>query len=167
MTSAHEVAPLRELTRTEAEDFVYAEVALLDEARFREWLELFTRDGVYWIPANEPDHDPDQHVSIIHDTREQLADRITRLELGRAVREVQPRMLHLVSNVRVTNAAGGERAEVLVAMVVHEVHGTHIAAQPAHCRYLLRADSGGWRIARKTVVLLENDHYLPNLTNLY
>lgn len=165
--TAHEVAPVRRLTRTQAEDFVYAEVALLDEARFREWLELFTRDGVYWIPANEPDHDPDRHVSIVYDTREQLAERITRLELGRAVREVQPRMLHLVGNVRVVEAPEDESVEVLAAMVVHEVHGAHIAVRPAHCRYLLRADPGGWRIARKTVVLLENDHYLPNLTSLY
>ena len=165
--TAHELAPVRELTRTEAEDFVYAEVALLDEGRFREWLELFTSDGVYWIPANEPDHDPGRHVSIVYDTRERLADRIARLELGRAVREVPPRMLHLVGNVRVATAPGGEGVEVLVAMVVHEVHGALTAAHPARCRYLLRADPGGWRIARKTVVLLENDHYLPNLTNLY
>lgn len=165
--TAHELAPVRELTRTEAEDFVYAEVALLDEARYREWLELFTRDGVYWIPANSPDRDPDRYVSIVYDTRERLAERITRLELGRAVREVQPRMLHLVGNVRVVGAAGGEGVEVLAAMVVHEVHGAHIAARPAQCRYTLRADPGGWRMARKTVVLLENDHYLPNLTNLY
>ena len=165
--TTHEVAPARGLTRAEAEDFVYAEVALLDEARFREWLELFTSDGVYWIPANEPDHDPDRHVSIVYDTREQLADRITRLELGRAVREVQPRMLHLVGNVRVVEAPESEGVEVLAATVVHEVHGAHSTAQPAQCRYLLRADPGGWRIARKTVVLLENDHYLPNLTSLY
>ncbi len=165
--TAHDIAPARELTRTEAEDFIYAEVALLDGGRFREWLELFTSDGVYWIPANEPDHDPKRHVSIIYDTRDLLAERITRLELGRAVREVQPRMLHLVGNVRVVNAGGGAGVEVLAAMVVHEVHGAHTAARPAQCRYLLRAGPGGWRIARKTVVLLENDHYLPNLTNLY
>lgn len=165
--TAHELAPVRELTRAEAEDFVYAEVALLDEARFQEWLELFTHDGVYWIPANLPECDPGRHVSIVYDTRELLAERITRLELGRAVREVQPRMLHLVSNVRVVNAAGDAGVEVVAAMVVHEVHGAHTTARPAQCRYLLRADPGGWRIARKTVFLLENDHYLPNLTNLY
>ena len=74
-------------------------------------------------------------------------------------------MLHLVGNVRVVDAPGG--VQVLAAMVVHEVHGAHTTAHPARCRYLLRADPDGWRIARKTVVLLENDHYLPNLTNLY
>src|SRR3546814_10799890 len=54
-----------------------------------------------------------------------LADRITRLELGRAVREVQPRMLHLVGNVRVVEAPESEGVEVLAATVVHEVHGAH------------------------------------------
>jgi 3-phenylpropionate/cinnamic acid dioxygenase small subunit len=37
-----------ELTR-EVEQFLYREARLLDERRFREWLELFTDDARYWM----------------------------------------------------------------------------------------------------------------------
>ncbi|MDT7556456.1 MAG: hypothetical protein QOI68_926, partial [Pseudonocardiales bacterium] len=86
------------MRRADAEDFVYAEAALLDGGRFGEWLELFAEDGVYWVPANEADNDPERHVSIIYDTRDGLADRIARYQLGRVVQEVPSRTLHLVGN---------------------------------------------------------------------
>ena len=32
-------------------DFLYREARLADEARYAEWLELWTDDAVYWVPA--------------------------------------------------------------------------------------------------------------------
>lgn len=32
------------------EEFLYAEAELLDQRRFREWLDLFTEDARYWMP---------------------------------------------------------------------------------------------------------------------
>ena len=37
--------------RHKVEDFLYLEAELLDERRFREWLELFTDDIHYWMPV--------------------------------------------------------------------------------------------------------------------
>ena len=34
-----------------AVDFLYREARLADEARYAEWLALWTDDGVYWVPA--------------------------------------------------------------------------------------------------------------------
>ncbi len=32
-------------------DFLYREARLADEARYADWLALWTDDGVYWVPA--------------------------------------------------------------------------------------------------------------------
>lgn len=170
MTEMIETTASSQLTRADAEEFVYDEVALLDAGRYRDWLELFAEDGVYWVPSNELDHDPDRHVSIIYDTRVQLADRITRLELGRVVQELPSRTLHLVGNVRLRpdGSAGGEQrtVDVAAAMSIHEVHRDRAAVHPAHCHYRLRPTSHGWRIGLKKVALLDNDQYFGNLAYL-
>ena len=39
------------LSRSEAEDILYAEARLLDERRHNEWLGMLTADAVYWMPC--------------------------------------------------------------------------------------------------------------------
>ena len=40
-------------------EFLYREARLADEARYAEWLALWTDDGVYWVPATtDPAADP-------------------------------------------------------------------------------------------------------------
>src|SRR5262249_50847346 len=56
--------PTVALTRQQAEDFLYHEARLLDERRFEEWLELFTADGLYWLPMDDGT-DPTLEPSIL------------------------------------------------------------------------------------------------------
>ena len=39
------------LTTPQAEAFLYREALLLDEGDYDAWLDLFTRDAVFWMPA--------------------------------------------------------------------------------------------------------------------
>ena len=99
-----------ELTRADAEAFLYREARLLDERRFDEWLTLFTVDGLYWVPA-EDSPDPYAKVSLIHDDalrREERVFRITRTTAHS--QDPASRTLHLVSNVEVE----GDTAEAIV-----------------------------------------------------
>lgn len=156
------------LTRARAEDFIHAEVGLLDEGRHDEWLALFAEDGVYWVPSNDLDNDPARHVSIIHDTREQLGMRIKRYQAGRVVQEIPSRTLHLVGNVTVPPTGRGDGlVEVRAGIALFEVHGGRNMTYPAHCRYLLRDEGGGWRIVLKKVAFLANDQYFANLAFLF
>ena len=156
------------LSRAQAEDFVHAEVALLDQGRHDEWLALFAEDGLYWVPSNELDPDPDRHVSIVYDTAEALGKRIERYQRGRLVQEIPSRTLHVISNVAVDRASpGDDLVEVRAALVLYEVHGTRSSTFPAHCRYLLRPTEQGWRIVLKKVAFLANDQYFPNLGFLF
>ena len=38
------------LTEIDLVDFVIRVARILDEQQYEEWLELFTEDGVYWMP---------------------------------------------------------------------------------------------------------------------
>jgi 3-phenylpropionate/cinnamic acid dioxygenase small subunit len=156
------------LTRGEAEDFVHSEVALLDQGRHDEWLDLFTEDGLYWVPSNELDHDPDRHVSIIYDTKEALGKRIMRYHKGRLVQEIPSRTLHLVGNVTVEpTQPGSDLVDVRAGLALFEVHAQRNMTYPAHCRYLLRHQNGRWRIVLKKVAFLANDQYFASLAFLF
>ena len=51
----------------EVEAFVYLEGGLQDRHEYDAWEALWTDDGVYWIPANGDDIDPEREMSIIYD----------------------------------------------------------------------------------------------------
>ena len=44
------LAAMGGIDRARLEEFVIHEARLLDERRFREWMELFADDGTYWVP---------------------------------------------------------------------------------------------------------------------
>ena len=39
-------------------DLLYREAAYLDERRWAEWLELYTADAEFWVPAWDEDDNP-------------------------------------------------------------------------------------------------------------
>ncbi|MEE2997619.1 MAG: aromatic-ring-hydroxylating dioxygenase subunit beta [Pseudomonadota bacterium] len=61
------------------EVFIFHEARLLDERRFEEWLDLFSHDGVYWIPATPGQEDPLGEVSIAYEERQLIDVRVRRL----------------------------------------------------------------------------------------
>src|SRR5262249_51901988 len=61
------------------ERFLMHEARLLDEARFDEWLALFTEDAWYWIPIEPEQKSPFDTVSLIYDDRRLLETRVRRL----------------------------------------------------------------------------------------
>src|SRR5262247_1407298 len=91
-------------------EFVYREARLADEARYAEWLALWTDDGIYWVPATtDPGADPDRHLSHIYDNRARLDTRVKLLQSGhRYSQEPASLMRRLVSNVEVARSEDGE-----------------------------------------------------------
>ena len=61
------------------EQFLLREARLLDEARFDDWLALFTPDGWYWVPSEPEQGNPHDTVSLIYDDRRLLETRVRRL----------------------------------------------------------------------------------------
>jgi benzoate/toluate 1,2-dioxygenase beta subunit len=74
-----------------AVEFLYREARLADEARYAEWLDLWTDDGVYWVPATtDPGADPDRHLSHIYDNRARLDTRVKLLQTGHRYSQEPP-----------------------------------------------------------------------------
>ena len=89
-------------------ELLYREARLADEARYAEWLALWTDDGVYWVPATtEPDADPERQLSHIYDNRARIETRVKLLQTGvRYSQEPASRMRRLISNIEVEAADG-------------------------------------------------------------
>ena len=156
--------------REEVTAFLYEEARLADEARYAEWLALWTDDAVYWVPATtDPGADPERHISHIYDNRARLETRIKLLQTGvRYSQEPASAMRRLISNVEIAPAEDGELLVganfilgELSAQARHEMHWW--IGRTAH---RLRRVGGALRMARKTVVLVNAAEPLPNLTFL-
>ncbi|MGG2041228.1 aromatic-ring-hydroxylating dioxygenase subunit beta [Burkholderia gladioli] len=46
------------------EQFLYREARLLDTRAFDAWLELWTPDGMYWLPHEPGQASPHDHISL-------------------------------------------------------------------------------------------------------
>jgi len=161
------------ITRAEAEDFLYLEAQLLDERRLDEWLDLFTEDGIYWLPI-DPASEPKRHLSIVYDNALRRQERVWRLLHTEAPSQSPAsRTQHFVSNLRVEPGPDGE-AIVRSAQMVCEMRGGDYrqiglgGQQNFACsaEHRLQRRDGSWRIALKKLVLLNRDVPIENLSFL-
>jgi len=110
--------------RADVEDFLYQEAAILDEWRLDEWVELFTEDAHYVVPATDyPTGRAENSLVLIEDDLHRIKGRVTRLKSRRAHREFPwSRTRRLITNVRVTSAT--EKAvEVEANFCVYRIRG--------------------------------------------
>jgi 3-phenylpropionate/cinnamic acid dioxygenase small subunit len=151
----------------EVEQFLFHEARLADELRYDEWEALWTDDAVYWVPANADDIDPMRQMSIIFDNRSRIATRIKQLHTGKRHSQNPPsRLRRLVSNVELL---GEEDDDVLVGanFLVYESRERGVTLWAGRSEYRLRrTDDDGWRMARKKVMLVDNDRPLNTLAFL-
>lgn len=152
-------APAAAVDRAPLEAFVMHEALLLDERRFRDWMELFTEDGTYWVPAVPDQKNPFDQASLFYDDRELMKTRIDRLEHPRIHVQTPPsRTAHLVGNV-VVEEADQAKGEFVVGstliMVEYRDDAQRIFAGRQHHR--LRRAGDGFRIVQKRVDLINCD----------
>lgn len=161
-----------QLTAEQATALLFAEGLALDERRWEDWLALYAEDARYWVPSwkseTETTSDPDTELSLIfYEGRAGLVDRIWRLKSGLSVAS-NPlrRTAHMISNVQVV-ASEGDGAVVKATGVVHvyDPKRKTTAAFFGLYEYRLRSEDGDWRIAAKTVRLL-NDN-IPAVLDIY
>ena len=151
-------------------EFLYREARLADEARYAEWLALWTDDAVYWVPATtDPAADPDKHLSHIYDNRGRLETRIKLLQTGhRYSQEPASPMRRLIANIEVVTAENGELVAesnfALAELAIQARRELHWWVGRA--RHRLRRVDGELKLCRKTVVLVNAAEPLPNLSFL-
>jgi len=159
------------VTRADAEDLLYHEARLLDTRRLTEWLDLFTDDGLYWIPIDET-KSPSINTSIVYDDRLRREERVHHSLHNTFISQTpHSRTLHFINNVAVEPGAG-ETFCVHSNQLIYEVRigdFTQVglgAVRPivANVEYTLRAVDGVWKIARKEILLIDRDMSVGNLT---
>lgn len=53
----------------QVQQFIYQEARLLDERRWQDWLDLWTDEGMYWIPQEHGQASPFDHISLCWDNK--------------------------------------------------------------------------------------------------
>jgi biphenyl 2,3-dioxygenase beta subunit len=143
----------------EVEQFLYREARMLDERKFNEWLELFTDDMRYWMPVMSTVERGGREVAtgreLAHfdDNKTTLTIRVKRLYSGSAhAEEPQSRTRHFVSNVEVSGT--GDELTVNSNFIVYRTRlETDEDWFVGHRVDTLRRVEGGWRIAKRVMVL--------------
>ncbi len=146
--------------------FIYREARLQDEHQYDAWESLWTDDGVYWVPANGDDIDPEQMMSIIYDNRSRIALRIRQYHTGKRFAQTpQSRLRRVVSNVEIVADDGREIVAAANAMLFEsQIRGDVIWA--SRNEYLLRRADDGLRMVRKKVMLVNNHTALHSMAFL-
>jgi 3-phenylpropionate/cinnamic acid dioxygenase small subunit len=169
----------RLLLKEEVEAFLYQEAELLDERRYEEWLDLFTDDAHYFMPMrrNVPHDEPEREftragmdVNWFDEGKDTLTRRVKQILTGVHWAEEPPsRICHMIANVQVLSAtpAGPSPAEVTVKsrfLVYRNRVETETDFLVGKREDLLRRVNGGWKIARRKIILDQSVLLAKNLT---
>jgi p-cumate 2,3-dioxygenase subunit beta len=137
------------------EQFIYSDAALLDAWRLHEWIEYFTVDARYLVPATDkPDGDPDRDLYLISDDRFLLEQRINSL-LTRAAHAEYPhsRTRRLITNVRVVRR-NGDHLDVEANFVIFRIRAQAMDTYVGHYEFELERDASlGFRFRTRKAVL--------------
>ena len=146
------------MDRDAAEAFLVSEARLLDERRFREWMGLFTQDGVYWVPAAPDQGSPHEQASLFYDDRELMKTRVDRLEHPLIHVQTPPsRTVHLVTNITIEPADVSGEVTLVSNMLMVEYRLDRQRVFAGRQRHRLRYEDSAWRIAEKRVDLINCD----------
>jgi 3-phenylpropionate/cinnamic acid dioxygenase small subunit len=169
----------RLLLKEEIEQFLYHEAELLDERRYEEWLALFAEDAQYFMPMrrNVPHDEPEREftragfdVNWFDEGKDTLTRRVKQILTGIHWAEEPPsRICHMISNVQVVAATpfGASSGEVTVKsrfLVYRNRVETETDFLVGKREDVLRRVNGGWRIARRKIILDQNVLLAKNLT---
>ncbi len=160
------MTPEQRATLEDVTQFVYREARLQDEHQYDDWESLWTDDGVYWVPANGDDIDPEQKMSILYDNRSRIALRIRQYHTGKRFSQTpQSRLRRVVSNVEIL-ADDGRELRVAANALVFESQTRGDTLWASRNEYTLRRESGGFRMALKKVMLVNNHDSLYSMAFL-
>jgi 3-phenylpropionate/cinnamic acid dioxygenase small subunit len=169
--------------KADVEDFYYHEADLLDERRFRDWLELLAEDIIYFMPirrnvkfgqhAARENTRQGEGISWFDEDKWTLTKRVDQILTGvHYAEEPLSRITHMVSNVQIKAARPriddiGE-LDVTSRFLVYQnrvQYETYIFVGRRHDT--LRLTDMGLRIARREILLEQNILLAKNLTTFF
>jgi len=164
--------------KQEVEDFLYMEADLLDQRRFREWLDLLAEDIVYFMPirrnvkfgqhAERENTRQGEGISWFDEDKWTLTKRVEQILTGvHYAEEPLSRVTHMVSNVRLLEA-GADQVTVGSRFLVHQNRVEYESYTFIGRRTdILRRAGSSWLIARRELILEQNVLLAKNLSILF
>jgi len=150
----------------EVTQFLYREARLQDTHEYDAWESLWTDDGVYWVPANGTDTDPEREMSFIYDNRSRIALRIRQLKTGRRHSQTPPSQLaRIIANVELLRSDGSDIG-IACNSQIFETNLRGDTMWAARCVYRLRRVQGELKMAYKKVVLVNNNKAIYTISFL-
>jgi 3-phenylpropionate/cinnamic acid dioxygenase small subunit len=155
-------------------EFLYREAEMLDERRYEDWLDLFTEDTHYWLPLRrnvkstelERENSSDSSgISWFDEGKETLAGRVRQIQTGvHWAEEPHSRVCHMVSNIQVLDATETEARVKSRILVYRNRLQDETDFFVGKREDLLRRVDGGWKIARRKILLDQNVLLAKNIT---
>lgn len=167
----------------DVERFLNHEAHLLDNRRFQEWLDLLADDLVYFMPMRRNvafgEHDSHENtrqgegISWFDEDKWTLTKRVEQILTGtHYAEEPLSRVTHMISNVtlldirpepeKATEVTVGSCFLVYQNRVEYET-STFVGRRTD----VLRSAGGGWKIARREIILEQNVLMAKNLTTFF
>ncbi|AXQ21076.1 3-phenylpropionate/cinnamic acid dioxygenase subunit beta [Acinetobacter wuhouensis] len=155
--------------------FLYREAKLLDDWKFREWLDVFAEDISYTLRTTPNAQTRDRRRSVeppttwvFNDNKHLLERRVARLETGMAWAEEPPsRTTHMVSNVIVEATEVDGEYDVYVTYLLYRTQkekDVTIYCGKRHDK-LRQVEGGlGWQIFNRKITLDQVTYNSHNLS---
>jgi p-cumate 2,3-dioxygenase beta subunit len=148
--------------RSEVEDLLFKEAALLDEWRLEDWLELLTEDAIYQVPPTDvPEGDARNTLFLIADDAMRIRSRVKQL-LGKSAWAESPhsRTRRMLANIRVLGA-DGDNILVSANFAVYRMRYESVDTYVGHYEYkLIRV--GEMLKIRERRAILDNEALRPH-----
>lgn len=168
--------PERVLLQYEVEQFLYAEAALLDARRYRDWLALVTDDIHYWMPIRRTVTNSDLELEFtkpgamayFDDDRTLLEMRVKKLESSSAWSENPPsRSRHMVSNVRIIEVAGDDITVEASFHLYRTRLNSEVDSWIGRRVDVLRRHDGSFRLAKRHLFLDQTVILSTNMSTIF
>ena len=169
--------------KADIEDFYYHEADLLDERRFREWLELLAEDISYFMPirrnvkfgqhASRENTRQGEGISWFDEDKWTLTKRVDQILTGvHYAEEPLSRITHMVSNVQIKAArpeiGAARELDVSSRFLVYQNRVEYETYSFVGRRHdTLRLTDQGWKIARREILLEQSILLAKNLTTFF
>jgi benzoate/toluate 1,2-dioxygenase beta subunit len=147
----------------EVSGFLARECQLLDDGKIEDWVNLFSQDGLYWIPSNAYDVNPQRHVCVIYANRARLEEYVVRARSGTFwAQDPSSRTSRVVGNIQVEKDGDGYAVES--RFVITEIRRNRLRPMAGSYLHRLIREGGSLKIREKLVRLVNNDEPLDNLS---
>jgi 3-phenylpropionate/cinnamic acid dioxygenase small subunit len=132
---------------------VYEEARLLDAARYRDWLAIFSHDARYWVPMSRTQSDAIAEQSIAYEDPILMRVRVERIPIAGQ---------HVLQAPRIV-ASEAQRYRTETAFLYIESRGETQTLWAGTTTHDLRVDQGRLAIQQKRIDLVNAHAALPTI----